>query len=49
MHEDAGIDTYDVLIEAGHSLPPVFLDIVFELYSHLAVVVNGGETVINLA
>ena len=48
MHEYAGIDTYYILIEAGHSIPPVLLDVVFEFNSHLAVIVNGCKSVINL-
>ncbi len=47
MHEDGGIDAYDVLVEAGHGLPPVVLDVVFELYAHLAIVVNCGQAVID--
>ena len=47
VHEHAGIDAHDILVEAGHRLPPVPLDVVLELDAHLAVVVYGGESVIN--
>ena len=28
VHEHAGVDTYHILVEAGHCLPPVTLDVV---------------------
>ena len=49
MHEDGGVDAHDVLVQAGHRFPPVILDVVLELDAHLAVIVHGGEAVINLA
>ena len=49
MHENGGIDAHNVLIEARHGLPPVVLDVVLELDAHLAVIINGGQTVVNLA
>ena len=48
MHKDGAVNAHDVLIEAGHCLPPVVLDVVFELYAHLAIVIYSGQTVINL-
>ena len=47
VHEDGGIDADDVLVETGHGIPPVFLDVVFEFRSVLSVVVNRSETVID--
>ena len=49
MHEHAGVDTHHVLVQAGHGIPPVLLDVVLELHAHLAIIVHGGQAVINLA
>ena len=49
MHEYGGVDTHDILIQAGHRFPPIILDVVLELHAHLPVVINGCKTVINLA
>ncbi len=49
VHEDGRIDTHDVVVEMDHRLPPVFLDVVLHLDAHLAVIVNGAQTVIDLA
>ena len=48
VHENGRVDAHDVLIEAGHGFPPVGLDVVFELDTHLAVIINGSQTVVNL-
>ena len=47
VHEDGGVDTDDVGMEEHHGLPPVLLDIIFQLHAVLTVVVNGGETIID--
>ena len=49
MHKDAGIDSNDILVKADHSVPPILLDIVLKFRTHLAVIINGSETIINLA
>ena len=49
VHEDARVDTDYVLVEAGHGVPPVLFDVVLEFGTHLAVVVDGCETVVDLA
>ncbi len=48
MHENSGIDAHDVLVQAGHRLPPIVFDVVFELDAHLAIIVNSGQAVVNL-
>jgi len=48
VHEDAGVDTHDVLVEQHHRLPPILFDIVLELYSILTIVINGGKAVVNI-
>jgi hypothetical protein len=48
VHKNGGIDTHDVVIEAGHGFPPKPLEVVFELYPIGAKVVHGLQTVINL-
>ena len=49
MHEYGGVYTHDILIETCHGFPPISFDVVFELYTHLAVVVNGCKAIVNLA
>ena len=49
MHENAGIDADYVLVETSHGFPPISLYVVFEFYTHLAVIINGGKSIINLA
>jgi hypothetical protein len=49
VHEHARIYTHDILVEAGHSLPPVTLDVVLELNTHLAIVIDSRQPIINLA
>ena len=49
MHEDAGVDTHDILVQAGHRFPPVALDVVLQFDTHLAIIVHGGQSVIDFA
>jgi hypothetical protein len=49
MHEDGGIETHDVLVELHHALPPEIADVLLQFHTHLAVIIRGTETVINLA
>ena len=49
VHEDSGIDTDDVLMQQGHRIPPITLDIVLQLYAVLTIVIHCAETVIDLA
>ena len=42
VHEDAGVEADDVLVEHGHGFPPVFLDVIFEFDAVLSVVVDGA-------
>ncbi len=47
MHENGGVYAYYILVQAYHSLPPVVLDIVLQFYTELAVIVDGGESVVD--
>ena len=49
MHEHAGINADHIFVKTGHRLPPIPLDIVLEFHSHLTIVINCSQTVINLA
>ena len=49
VHEHAGIDTHDVLVEPGHGFPPVILDVVLELHTILPIIIDCGKAVVNLA
>jgi hypothetical protein len=48
VHEDGGVDAHDVLMEQHHALPPIFLDVVFQFHTILAVVIDSGQTVVNI-
>ena len=39
VHKDGRVDTYHIIIEQGHGIPPVPLEIVFEFYTILTIVV----------
>ena len=41
VHEDSRVDANDVVVEHGHSLPPIAFDIVLQLHAVLTVVING--------
>ena len=47
MHEDGAVDADDVLVQQGHRLPPVTLDIVFQLNAVLCIVINRAQAVID--
>ena len=49
MHENGGVDAHDVLMQLDHRIPPVALDIVLQLHAVLPVVIDGGQTVVDLA
>ena len=49
VHEDGGIESHDVLVQLDHRVPPVALDVVFQLHAVLSVVIDGGQTVVDLA
>ena len=49
VHEHARIYTHDILVEAGHSLPPVTFDVILKLNTHLAIVIDGRQSIVNLA
>ena len=45
VHENSGINTHDVVVQQNHRVPPVFLDIVFQLDAVGAIVVNCRQSV----
>ena len=47
VHEYAGIDADDVLVESRHGIPPIGFDVVFEFYTHLTVVIDSCQAIIN--
>ncbi len=48
VHEDSGVDAHDVLVQQHHALPPVLLDVVLQLYAVLSVVIDGGQSVVDI-
>ncbi len=49
VHKDGGVDAHDILVEQYHALPPIFLDVVFQFYTILSVVVDCSQSVVNVA
>ena len=47
VHEDGAVDAHDVLVQQRHGLPPVALDIVFQLYAVLCIVIHSAQAVID--
>ena len=48
MHKNSRINTYDVLVQQHHTLPPILLDIILQLHSHLTVIVYSAQSVIDI-
>ena len=48
VHEDGRVNAHDVLVEQHHRLPPVLLDVVFQLYAHLAVIIDCAQSVVDV-
>ena len=49
VHKDGRVDAHHVLVQQHHAVPPIFLDVVFELHTHLTVVIHSAQPVIDLA
>ena len=49
VHENSGINTDNVLVQQCHTVPPVALDVVFEFYAVLTIVIDGSQTIVYLA
>ena len=49
MHENRGINTYDIFMKKGHGVPPIPFDIIFQLHAVLTIVINGRQTIVNFA
>ena len=48
VHEDGRVDAHHILMQQGHAVPPVFLDIVLQLHTVLSVVIDCAQPVVNL-
>ena len=42
VHEDGGVDPYNILVQQHHAVPPIFFQVVLELHAHLPVIINGA-------
>ena len=49
VHEDGRVNAHDVLMQQDHTLPPIFLYIVLQFHSILAIVVDSPQAIINVA
>ena len=48
MHKHCRINAHNIFVEQHHRLPPILLDVVFQFYAVLAVIVNGSQAVVNI-
>ena len=48
MHKYAGVDADYILVETRHCVPPILLDVVFELHAHLAIVIDCRQAVVDV-
>lgn len=48
VHEDGGVDTHNVAVQQHHALPPILLDVIFQFHAVLAIVVDGGQAVVDV-
>src|SRR5687767_5408957 len=46
VHENGGVDAYDVLVHLGHAFPPIVAYILFQLGAVLAIVVYGTQAIV---
>ena len=49
MHENAGIDSHYILVEPGHRIPPIGLDVVLEFNTELSIVIDSTQSIIDFA
>ena len=42
VHEDGCVNTHDVLVQQHHRLPPILLNVILQLHTVLAVVINSA-------
>src|SRR5688572_18449 len=47
MHENGSINTHNILIHAGHTIPPIVLYIFFEFTSPLPVIIYRLEAIVD--
>src|SRR5690625_7540769 len=47
MHEDSSIHTHNIVVMAGHGIPPLLAGVSFLLRSPGSVIVNGSQASIN--
>ena len=46
VHKDGCVDADNVIVQENHALPPVLLDVVFQLNTVLTVVIYGSQSVV---
>ena len=45
---DGRVDAHDILVKQHHALPPILLDVVFQFHTILTVVIDCGETIVDI-
>jgi len=49
MHKNGSIQTYDVVMDLGHLLPPEIADVVLQLYTQWTVVIRAVQAAVDFA
>ena len=49
VHENGTVKPDNVVVQQHHTLPPVLLNVVFQFYAVLSVVIDGCQTVVDIA
>ena len=49
VHKNGRVDAHDVLVQQHHAFPPILLNVVFQFNAVLSVVVNGSQSIVNVA
>jgi len=48
VHKNCRIDTHDIFVQQHHALPPILFDVILQLHSHLTVIIDSTQSVINI-
>jgi hypothetical protein len=49
MHEDGGVDAHDIVMHAGHGIPPLIPDVPLQFTAPGSVIIYGTQPVVDLA
>ena len=49
VHKNGAVNTHDILVQQNHRLPPILLNVVFQLHTVLTVVINSTQSIVDIA